>query len=66
MKTLEERHGHPIQVTQALVSRLILAYGDNVRLLNFAEHCNQGSKGICGMRSKRSYQLKKNHKQTPK
>jgi len=52
MKTLEERFGKPIQVSQACIEGLVsgpkLAPGDNVSLLNFAERLNAATKILKG------------------
>lgn len=44
MKTLEERFGQTIRVTQACIEDLVsgpkLTYGDNILLLNFSEKLN--------------------------
>ena len=52
MKTLEERFGKPIQVSQACIEGLVsgpkLAPGDNVSLLNFAEKLNAATKILKG------------------
>ena len=52
MKTLEERFGKPIQVSQACIDGLVsgpkLASGDNVSLLNFVEKLNAATKILKG------------------
>ena len=52
MKTLEDRFGKPIQVSQACMDGLVsgpkLASGDNVSLLNFAEKLNAATKILKG------------------
>ena len=52
IKTLKNRYGRPIQVSQAcieeLVSGLKLNYGDNEGLLNFAERLNAATKILIG------------------
>lgn len=52
MKTLEDRFGKPIQVSQACIDGLVsgpkLAPGDSVSLLNFAEKLNAATKILKG------------------
>ena len=52
MKTLEERYGRPIQVTQLSIEDLVsgpkLVYDDNVSLLNVAEKLNTATKIMKG------------------
>ena len=52
IKTLEERYGQTIRVTQACIEELVsgskLAYGDNVALLNFSEKLNSATKILKG------------------
>ena len=51
-KTLEERFGQAVRVTQAcveeLASRPKLAYGDNIGLLNFSENLNAATRILKG------------------
>ena len=52
MKTLEERFGQAVRVTQACVEELAsgpkLAYGDNIGLLNFSENLNAATRILKG------------------
>ena len=52
MKTLEERFGQAVRVTQACVEELAsgpkLAYGDNIGLLNFSENVNAAKRILKG------------------
>ncbi|XP_022784666.1 LOW QUALITY PROTEIN: uncharacterized protein LOC111325175 [Stylophora pistillata] len=52
MRTLKERFGQPIQVSQAYIEDLVsgprLTYGDSVSLQNFAEELNTASKILRG------------------
>lgn len=52
LKTLEERFGQPIQVTQACIEELVagpkLDSGDNVSLLNFAEELTTATRILKG------------------
>ena len=52
IKTLENRYGRPIQVSQACIEELAsgpkLVYGDNISLLNFAEQLNTATKVLTG------------------
>ena len=52
MKTLEERFGQAVRVTQVCVEDLAsgpkLAYGDNVGLMNFSEKLNAASRILHG------------------
>ena len=52
MKTLEERFGQTIRVTQACIEDLVagprLTYGDNIGLMNFSEKLNTATKILQG------------------
>ena len=52
MKTLEERFGRPVQVSQACIEGLVsgpkLIPGDNVSVLNFSEKLNAATKILQG------------------
>lgn len=52
MKTLEERFGQTIRVTQACIEDLVagpkLTYGDNIGLMNFSEKLNAATKILQG------------------
>ena len=53
MKTLEERFGQAVRVTQACVEELSsgpkLAYGDNIGLLSFSENLNAATRILKGV-----------------